>query len=183
MVHAQQSWWVSQTYEVCAWLRSNGFWARKLLDVGCGDGRWIPALEKHYPGIQYTGIDRLKEHIGQNQLNFPEHKWLWGDFTKSEFRPGDFDALLFGGTFNPKIEPEQHQIDIINKAIELQPNFIFILFDLACSGRPPKNYLKDKYRRVRSYEISRDSKNSHQYLKMWVYGRYMDAPVNGNGQH
>lgn len=31
--------------------------ARSVLDVGCGEGQWQPALKRLRPGIQYTGID------------------------------------------------------------------------------------------------------------------------------
>ena len=30
---------------------------RNALDVGCGEGQWLPALKKLRPGISYTGID------------------------------------------------------------------------------------------------------------------------------
>jgi len=30
---------------------------RNALDIGCGEGQWLPALKKLRPGIFYTGID------------------------------------------------------------------------------------------------------------------------------
>jgi len=30
---------------------------RTVLDVGCGEGNWLPALRSHRKGIRYTGID------------------------------------------------------------------------------------------------------------------------------
>lgn len=30
---------------------------RTVLDVGCGEGQWLPAIQKHRPHVRYDGVD------------------------------------------------------------------------------------------------------------------------------
>ena len=39
--------------------------ARTVLDVGCGEGNWFPALRSLRKGIQYTGVDASSYAVGR----------------------------------------------------------------------------------------------------------------------
>ena len=51
---------------------------RRALDIGCGLGKWQKALEKHYPRLEFTGID-TSEHLCE------EHGWTRASITT--FKP------------------------------------------------------------------------------------------------
>jgi len=38
---------------------------RTVLDVGCGEGNWLPALKSLRPGIRYTGVDASTYAVGR----------------------------------------------------------------------------------------------------------------------
>lgn len=38
---------------------------RTILDVGCGEGNWLPALKSLRPGIKYTGVDASTYAVGR----------------------------------------------------------------------------------------------------------------------
>jgi len=37
----------------------------KLLDIGCGGGKFLATLEKEFPEIEFTGIDASKKAIAE----------------------------------------------------------------------------------------------------------------------
>jgi SAM-dependent methyltransferase len=53
---------------------------RTVLDVGCGEGNWLPPLRRLRPGIQYTGVDSSRYVVDQ----FGERR---------DIRLGTIDAL------------------------------------------------------------------------------------------
>ena len=38
---------------------------RTVLDAGCGEGNWLPALKSLRPGIRYTGVDASSYAVGR----------------------------------------------------------------------------------------------------------------------
>ncbi len=57
--------------------------ARRLLDVGCGDGRLVgPLLED---GHVMTGIDMMEEHLDRARVRFPDARFLQRSWHRTEF--------------------------------------------------------------------------------------------------
>ena len=79
----------------------------KVLDLGSGVG--IP-IDKYLveQGYHLTGIDFSKKHIQQAQKYVPEATFIHQDFTKINFKPKSFDAIIsFYAIFHiPRTEHE-----------------------------------------------------------------------------
>ncbi|MDJ0509982.1 MAG: class I SAM-dependent methyltransferase [Crocosphaera sp.] len=98
---------------------------KSVLDVGSGEGHFLPFLRKHrgFTG-QYTGLELLNsshqqaiELYGyQNQVNF-----LQGEFLSYSFANGEkFDWVFSLGSLGIRQEsPEQHDWDFCQKMLEL----------------------------------------------------------------
>ena len=61
----------------------------KVLDVGCGDGRWLEVLEEK--GVDYVGVDNSEELIKIAKRKFSDIR-----YPTSDFRIGDILDLPFG---------------------------------------------------------------------------------------
>ena len=167
MIHALSTWWISQPRWVWNELKRLSICPKNILDIGCGDGRWLPGLREIFPKSGYLGIDRLSEHILLNCENIPEEKWLRADFTDLILEP-KYDCVLFGGTFNPKMieEKEKH---ILEKTKELNPTWIICLYDLNQSGYYPHSYISDKYELVNTLTIPKDEMDERQHNVVWIF--------------
>ena len=65
---------------------------KKVLDVGCGDGR--TAFELIKQGAEVYGIDISKKAINYAKTFVPEGKFSVQDITKTNFKNEEFDAII-----------------------------------------------------------------------------------------
>jgi SAM-dependent methyltransferase len=92
-IHARQDW--SVLWPLIAALPLTDV---RLLDAGCGDGRWTLELAARRPGWQLVGIDRDPAALelaeaGRRRLALDNVSFVQSDFT--EFRtPAPFDVVL-----------------------------------------------------------------------------------------
>lgn len=70
-----------------------------VLDLGCGIGDLLPALEAEFGPLDYTGIDLTPEMIATASKRFPEKKFFCRDVLRDGF-PGEYDYGLICGVFN-----------------------------------------------------------------------------------
>lgn len=181
LIHAQQSWWVSQPYVVCKWLKASGVDPKSILDVGCGDGRWVFAISDIFPDAKYTGIDILTDHIQNNKEDlpssaWPNFNWILGDICKYEpndpvemaLISGAFNLTLIAGTLNP-LMPEEKQGKVLDKIKSLNPRHIVCLFDLNRTGNQPDRWIEDKYKKVSTLVIPPEEKGMRQNIEVWLY--------------
>ena len=63
---------------------------RRVLDLACGNGRWLARFE---PG-NYTGLDRNEAMLRQGRRRFPQATFLCGDMTELPFPDGAFDGVI-----------------------------------------------------------------------------------------
>lgn len=66
---------------------------RRVLDVGCGEARWLPELRRARPAIRYTGLDTSRyvlERFGRTR-NIREGSF--GSLPEQSFR-GGFDVIV-----------------------------------------------------------------------------------------
>jgi len=67
--------------------RKNNFWdgfgnvkkylkeGQKILDLGCGNGRFLDFLIQNHAKFDYYGVDNSAEYINKNKQNYPNYKF------------------------------------------------------------------------------------------------------------
>lgn len=169
--NAQQHWWLTQPKAVLKWLSTRIPILKSILDVGCGDGRWYPAILEYYPQAHYIGIDRMEDHYKNNIENIPESysvNWILGDIQNSKVE-GPIELALIAGTFNPLMHPP-YQDAMMSKLVSIAPQHVLCLFDLNQTGNPPDQWLTD-YEKVDEFEVPRGEQSINQNLVVWLWRR------------
>jgi len=64
---------------------------QNIFDVPCGTYSWMHEVIDT-TGIQYTGMDIVKEQVDTNRKKYPQHSFLHGDMTVSKFQ--SFDLIF-----------------------------------------------------------------------------------------
>ncbi len=59
----------------------------KVLDAGCGYGRWCEIFDKE----KYTGIDFSPDFIEKAKKKYPEYHFIVGNLLKLPFKKNEFD--------------------------------------------------------------------------------------------
>lgn len=172
MAHAQHGWWLSQAVHICEELKKRGISPKSIIDIGCGDGRFWPAVELVFPDASYVGIDRMEEHIAVNNERMPMQEWVLGDF-RSYQTDNQFDLALIMGTFNPKM-PDNVQEGILRRVKELSPRHVVCLFDKNQSGNYPDRWIEEAYKLDDTLTLPRELQSSHQDSVVLIYS-LMDA--------
>lgn len=88
----------------------------RLLDVGCGDGKFLYEISRKYPSKTYVGIDYSKQAILLATAMSPKIKFICGDITQNELSLGTFNIITLIETLE-HIKPD------------LIPNFIKTLYN------------------------------------------------------
>lgn len=168
MSHAQQSWWLSQADYICGWLKDLGFNPSTILDLGCGDGRFVPAISSTFPGAKYTGIDRLDDHIVVNTERMPDIEWVCGEF--ADMPAGErYDMVLIMGTLNPLMD-EARQEAMLRRLVAMGPKTVVCQFDRKSTGVPPDRWLAEQYDKTNAEDLPREFQSPRQDNALWVYG-------------
>ncbi|PID83856.1 hypothetical protein CSB09_03980 [Candidatus Gracilibacteria bacterium] len=77
----------------------------KILDVGCGNGRFVECFERLFPEyiFEYTGIDSSGEMIQEAKNLHPNRQFLVGDMSHEEaypFQKNSLDAIVAIASFH-----------------------------------------------------------------------------------
>ena len=64
-----------------------------LLDVGCGDGRFLFELSRRAPGKRLAGIDFSERAIAYAKIMAPGIEWVCGDIAKPGVVASPFDVV------------------------------------------------------------------------------------------
>jgi len=83
--------YMSYLHFVLQQIRATAFDA--LLDVGCGDGRFLKELRALFPQKRLVGLDISQRAITFARLMVPEVEWMTGDVRRPGALQGAFDAL------------------------------------------------------------------------------------------
>lgn len=67
----------------------------EILDVGCGNGGLVAALETQNGNFIYTGIDFSTEALEKVKSNFPTKKFIYADIEHPPVFPQKFDIIIF----------------------------------------------------------------------------------------
>jgi len=70
---------------------------QSILDLGCGCGVFFELCRRHFPNIQYTGVDYAEEAITIAKEKWKQGKWEVKDYTDlTEDNTKDYDVLHAG---------------------------------------------------------------------------------------
>jgi SAM-dependent methyltransferase len=96
---------------------------RRVLDLACGNGRW---LDRFNPD-EYTGLDLNEHMLGEAKLRYPGVRFIRGDMTAVPFRDESFDGVLsmFGAMGHLPSEGQERMLREIHRV--LQPGGVAIL--------------------------------------------------------
>jgi len=83
--------YLSYLFFVINYAKRIGF--ESLLDVGCGDGRFLFELKRSVPGKRLIGIDPSKRPIALAKLMNPDIEWICGDITGPMVFDQKFDLI------------------------------------------------------------------------------------------
>jgi SAM-dependent methyltransferase len=81
---------------------------RKLLDYGCGTGRWVDFFQNY--GLEYTGVDLSPEMIRIASGRYPNHKFSIVGSEGMEFQPWSLDMICTIAVIHHNRYPEQESI-------------------------------------------------------------------------
>ena len=88
----------------------------KLLDIGCGDGKFLYEISRNDPTKTYIGIDFSEKAILLAKAMSPNVKFICGDITQNELSLGTFNVITLIETLE-HIKPD------------LIPNFVKTLYN------------------------------------------------------
>lgn len=75
--------------------------ARRVLDVGCGNGAWLARLHNHHPGLRTLGVDHSVRAIDRARARQLGTTASWHALAATQFldqEEGHFDAILCVGS-------------------------------------------------------------------------------------
>jgi SAM-dependent methyltransferase len=78
---------------------------RRILDFGCGEGRYLSVLQRHFPEAQLVGCDVSKVALGHAQRNWPRAEFTLMTDGLVPAPDGSFDLIL-------SVEVLEHVADV-----------------------------------------------------------------------
>lgn len=82
----------------------------KILDLGCGNGRLLSALQASKKQFAYQGADFSEELIKQAKKQWPEHDFQVADIGSLDFPASSFDAIVMVAVFHHLYTKKERQI-------------------------------------------------------------------------
>lgn len=125
---------------------------QKILDLGCGNGRFYGFLYKRYPqlNLEYTGIDINRYLLDKAKIKHKQARFILGDvFAKSIFHENKYNLTVgFGLTHHiPGKLFRFEWIKSLGKLLVKDGLLVlsFWMFDTKHSMTPDNNFLKKRY--------------------------------------
>lgn len=81
-------------YRVRQTLEQVGNDPRRILDYGCGQGKWTSVLRRTYPNAEIVGIDISETAIAKASEKFPQDRFLVFDGNRAALEDGSFDLVF-----------------------------------------------------------------------------------------
>jgi SAM-dependent methyltransferase len=79
---------------------------RSVLDVGAGEGAWLPALRGLRPGVRYTGVDPSEYVVRRFGKRRNIHHGTFGALDEAGLLSGTYDLVVCCGVVNYLSKPE-----------------------------------------------------------------------------
>ncbi len=112
-------------WDELAYLREHINTGDRVLDIGCGNGRFFPLVEKS--GGKYTGIDYSEGLIGEARRLHPEGAFVAGDATALPFTDGAFNIAYSFATIHHIPGDEMRTQFVAEAARILRPDGLLVL--------------------------------------------------------
>jgi hypothetical protein len=75
------------------YLEKNNLAGEKVLEIGCAAGGMFEIMTEKYGKVDYTGMDFGTVEIKHAKKQYPNAKFIRGDFLKNKFKAGQFDTV------------------------------------------------------------------------------------------
>ena len=116
---------------------------KKILDYGCGVGRWVEYFEK--AGFQYHGIDIAEEMIGIAKKLFPKVDFRALDKGEIPYPSASFDIVCSIGVIHHNPYPQQEKI--LEEILRiLRPGGYLLLFEGITKSKTDSSYMFERTR-------------------------------------
>ena len=104
----------------------------RLIDIGCGPGGFLHAVQKRFPGIQLNALDLSEEMAGETRGRFgPSAVVTVGDAEHMPLESGHYNVV----TCNMSIHHYPHPQDAVNEMHHiLAPGGTLLLNDMDCAA-------------------------------------------------
>jgi SAM-dependent methyltransferase len=96
---------------LCRWGDLSG---KVVLDLGCGHGDLKSYLDQRFTGVEYLGLDLMKEFVDEAKRRYghlPDTRFLHADFMNIDL--AEVDVVLACGSLNYKTENVLHAEQVI----------------------------------------------------------------------
>ena len=80
---------------------------KKLLDIGCGAGKFLATLQKEFPEIEFTGIDASKKAIAEGKKAHPKMHFFNRNAEDTKFNDEEFDIIIMLDVLEHVRDPEK----------------------------------------------------------------------------
>ncbi len=143
----------------------------RVLEIGCGSGRWSRWL--HAAGARVLAIDISEDVIRRNRAAMPEIDFLSGDFVDLEVAEEGFDGMT-SVTVIQHLPPETQELAVAKMARLLRPGgFVLLLENVREDGvHVFANDIGDWGRLMAR----------HGMRRVWARGYEYDLPIRAVGQ-
>ena len=130
-----------------SWLARGGYWRAdyrhileelgalrpaRLIDIGCGPGGFLSAVQKRFPEIRLSALDLSEEMVRETAQRLgPAAAATAGDAEHMPLESGQYDAV----TCNTSIHHYPHPQDAVNEMYRiLAPGGTLLLNDMDCAA-------------------------------------------------
>lgn len=105
--------------------------ARRVIDLGCGDGAIAAMLVAH--GFEVTGIDRLDQAIDRARQNVPSARFICADPHDLPDGLGDFDAAIFVNALH-HVDETAMETALLSARAVLRPGGVIVVIEPLAQG-------------------------------------------------
>ncbi len=114
----------------------------KVLDLGCGNGRWFGLFEQR--GVDYLGIDSCEKLIDIAQKSYPRGKFLAADILNLPFPDNSFDKIYSIAVFH-HIPAQEFRLKFLKETKRVLKPGGFLILTVWRFLQPKQRYLLFKY--------------------------------------
>lgn len=112
----------------------------KILEVGCGSGRIYQFIQKHFKGIEYTGVEVSENIIEKNIERYPHAEWKVSNAYNLPLADTSVDVCFSFYVLEHLVFPEK-ALNEMMRVVKHNGHLIVIFPDFVASGRFASQFL------------------------------------------